>query len=91
MVTMFTRMCCFAVMWVASVASVARGFVCARASAAVLAAPGTPPLAGQTAVVPDLPLPLAEYIDACSLSVWTPLNKDKMFPDKSSFNTIVRK
>jgi hypothetical protein len=34
---------------------------------------------------------LFRRIDACSLSVWTLLNKDKMFPGKSAYGTLVRK
>jgi hypothetical protein len=37
------------------------------------------------------PYILFRRIDACSLSVWTLLNKDKMFPRKSAFGTLVRK
>jgi hypothetical protein len=52
---------------------------------------GSNPVGGCAAVLPNLPLRLAEYIDMCILRFWTLLNKDKMFPDKSAFSTIVRK
>lgn len=68
-----------------------RGFICARPSAAVPATAGSPAVPATPAVIPDLPLRLAEYIDTCNLSVWTLLNRDKMFPEKSAFGTIVRK
>jgi hypothetical protein len=42
-------------------------------------------------MVPYLPLPLNEYLETCSLSIWTLLNKEKMFPGKRSFTTIFRK
>jgi hypothetical protein len=68
-----------------------KGFICANPRAAVSAAAGPPPISATTAVVPDLPQRLAEYIDSCSLGIWTLLNKDKMFPDKSSLGTVVRR
>jgi hypothetical protein len=68
-----------------------RGFICANPRAPVTLASGPPAVAAPAAVVPDLPLRLAEYIDTCNLSVWTLLNKDRMFPDKSLFATFVRK
>jgi hypothetical protein len=67
-----------------------KGFICANPAAAAPAA-GIGAPAAAPAVIPDLPLRMTEYIDACSLSVWTLLNKDKLFPEKSAFGTLVHK
>jgi hypothetical protein len=45
------------------------GDFCARLSAVLAATAGLPPVPASLAVVPDLPLRLAEYTDICSLSV----------------------
>ncbi|KAG7369542.1 reverse transcriptase RNA-dependent DNA polymerase [Nitzschia inconspicua] len=39
----------------------------------------------------DLPASLSDFIESCSLAIWSLLSQDKMFPDKSVFQTLVRK
>ncbi|KAG7372610.1 hypothetical protein IV203_018753 [Nitzschia inconspicua] len=65
-----------------------KGFICANAAAAIPASSGTP---ASPAVVPDLPASLSDFIESCSLAIWSLLSQDKMFPDKSLFQTLVRK
>ncbi|KAG7361408.1 transposase, mutator family protein [Nitzschia inconspicua] len=62
-----------------------KGFICANAAAAIPASPGTP---ASPAVVPDLPASLSDFIESCSLAIWSLLSQDKMFPDKSLFQTL---
>jgi hypothetical protein len=42
-------------------------------------------------LVPDLPFRLSEYLATCDHAIWTLLSKDKMFPEKSNFGTLVRR
>ncbi|KAG7374842.1 reverse transcriptase RNA-dependent DNA polymerase [Nitzschia inconspicua] len=65
-----------------------KGFICATAAAALPASSGTP---ASPAVVPDLPASLSDFIESCSLAIWSLLSQDKMFPDKSIFQSFVRK
>ncbi|KAG7343607.1 hypothetical protein IV203_021615 [Nitzschia inconspicua] len=65
-----------------------KGFICATAAAALSASSGTP---ASPAVVPDLPASLSDFIESCSLAIWSLLSQDKMFPDESIFQSFVRK
>ncbi|KAG7341265.1 GAG-pre-integrase domain containing protein [Nitzschia inconspicua] len=61
-----------------------KGFNCATAAAALPASSGTP---ASPAVVPDLPASLSDFIESCSLAIWSLLSQDKMFPEKSIFQS----